>query len=75
MTDTDEYRTSGVWPGRLMNRFEPLPAPRPPHRSRVRRAFAITGRIVVTLVVLGGVAFALAAATGQLYTLARATGL
>jgi hypothetical protein len=75
MTDTDEYRTSGVWPGRLMNRFEPLPAPRPPHRSRVRRAFEITGRVVVVLMVLSGVAYALARATGQIYVLARAMGL
>jgi hypothetical protein len=74
MTD-DEYRASGVWPGRLTTRFEPLPAPRPPHRSRARRAFEITGRVVVTLVVLGGVGFMLAKATGQIYVLARAMGL
>jgi hypothetical protein len=49
-----------------MSAFDPLPAPSPPRRSRARRAFEITGRVIVVLVVLGGVAYALARATGQI---------
>jgi hypothetical protein len=48
-----------------MTPLEPLPAPRP-RRSRARRAFEIAWRVVVVLVSLGGVAFGLAKATGQI---------
>jgi hypothetical protein len=49
-----------------MTAFEPLPALRSPHRSGARAAFAIAGKVIVGLVLLGGVAFLLAGATGQI---------
>jgi hypothetical protein len=64
-TDADQYRT-GVWPGRLMSAFEPLPAPLPPRRSRVRRAFEIAGKVIAVLVLISGVAYLLGTATGQI---------
>jgi hypothetical protein len=73
-TDADQYRAAGIWPARPMTALGPLPALRSPRRSRVRRALALTGRVIVVLVVLSGVAYALAAATRQLYMLVRAAG-
>jgi hypothetical protein len=66
-TEADEYRAAGIWPARPMTPFEPLPAPRPPRRSRARRALEIARRVIVVLVLLsasGGVAYVLA--TGQI---------
>ena len=64
-TEADENRASGIWPARRMTPFEPLPAPRPLRRTP-RRTFEIAGRVVAVLVLLGGVAYALAKATGQI---------
>jgi hypothetical protein len=52
-----------------MTPFEPLPAPaRAPldESHPARRAFEIAGRVIVMLGVLGGVAYMLATATGQI---------
>jgi hypothetical protein len=65
-TEAEEYRAAGIWPARPMNPLEPIPAPRPPRRSRARRALEIAGRVIVVLVLLSGVAYLLATATGQL---------
>jgi hypothetical protein len=65
--EADEYRPTGVWPGRPMTPFEPLPAPRPPQRSRARRTLAeIAWRVIVVLALLSGVAYVLAKGTGQI---------
>jgi hypothetical protein len=63
-TDADQYRATGIWPARPMTPFEPLPALRSPHRSGVRLAFEIAGKVVVVLVLLSAVAYMLA--TGRI---------
>ena len=65
-TETDQYRTTGIWPARPMTPFEPLPAPRPPQRSRARRGLEITWKVIVVLALLSGVAYVLAKATAQI---------
>ena len=48
-----------------MTPFEPLHR-RGPFDEAPRRTFEIAGRVVAVLVLLGGVAYALAKATGQI---------
>ena len=65
-SDANECRTTGIWPGRPMTPFEPLPPPRSPQPSRARRALEIAWGLIVALVLLsaaGGIAYVLA--TGQ----------
>jgi hypothetical protein len=64
-TEADENRAVGIWPARPMTPFEPLPTPRPLRRTP-RRILEIAGRVIGLLVLLSGVAYALATATGHI---------
>ena len=67
-SDVDNCRATGIWPGRPMTPFEPLPARtrRRTRRSRAHTALMITWNVIVVLVLLsaaGGIAYVLS--TGQ----------
>jgi hypothetical protein len=59
-TEEDGHRATGIWPTRPMTPFEPLPAPRPPRRSRILKI--VLGLIAaLVLFVAAGAAYMLAA--------------